>query len=265
MMRRDMKDRFKNLIVQYGALGPTHRGKARGLDIASRLLGTTRTRLANGIELPLRMNSSMDLSYVRAAQEKPTLVAKLLDRLRPGDCFIDVGANVGYYTVQASRRVGPDGVVVAIEPSVREFVRLLDSIAWNDCHNVIAVRAALADRSGVMHLDVESAHTGLNHLSEKGSEAVPLFRGDALLADLIGDRRVFIKIDVEGAEPLVMKGMKSVLASDKVQAVVAEMTPTFSTAMGLNVDDAYALMKSLSYVVRDTESSGAGTDTWFDH
>lgn len=259
-----MKDRFKNLLVQYGAFAPGHRGKARGLDIASRLFGTTRTRLANGIELPLRMNSSMDLSYVRSAREKPTLVASLLDQLRPGDCFIDVGANVGYYTVQASKRVGTEGIVVAIEPSVREFVRLLDSIAWNDCHNVIAVRAALADRSGVMHLDVESAHTGLNHLSETGSEAVPLFRGDALLADLIGARRIFIKIDVEGAEPLVMEGMKGVLASPKVQAVVAEMTPTFSEAMGLNVDDAYALMQPLGYVVRGTESSGAGTDTWFE-
>ena len=255
---------LQRLLVRYGAFGPNHRGKARGLDMASRVFGTTRIRLANGIDLPLRMNSSMDLSYVRAAREKPSLVASLLDRLRPGDCYVDVGANVGYYTVQASKRVGPEGVVVAVEPSTREFVRLLQSISWNDCANVISVRAALGNRSGIIRLDVESSHTGLNHISEHGREIVPLFRGDALLPELIGDRRTFIKIDVEGAEPLVMEGMRGVLARPMTQAVVAEMTPSFSAAMGLDIEAAHDLMQGLGYTVRGTEGSGAGTDTWFE-
>src|SRR5207249_2412898 len=74
------------------------------------------------------------------------------ERLSPGDTFIDVGANIGYYSLLAARRVGPTGSVVAIEPSPKTFRALEANLAQNRLKNVRTVNAAVSDRQATVPL-----------------------------------------------------------------------------------------------------------------
>ena len=149
---------------------------------------------------------------------EPDLTVFIRDRLKPGDTFIDVGANIGYYTVIASKCVGETGRVVAIEASPRVFDALRETIAINglESRRVRAVNKAAAAQpgtltiySGPLHnigLTTTVARAGMTATSQ--IEAQPL--DDLLNADEIRTLRL-IKIDVEGGEADVMAGMRRIL------------------------------------------------------
>jgi len=146
-----------------------------------------------------------------------------LDRLlKPGMVFVDVGANDGYYTLFASRRVGPGGRVVSVEPSSRERGHLERNIARNGIANVEIVPAALGASAG--HADLHLAHgvhTGHNTLGRFAHddvvpakvERVPLETLDAVVTRLALPRVDVVKIDVEGGEANVIAGARALLAA----------------------------------------------------
>ena len=146
-----------------------------------------------------------------------------LDRmLKPGMVFVDVGANDGYYTLFAARRVGPEGRVVSVEPSSRERGHLERNLARNGIGNVEIVPAALGAMAG--HADLHLAHgvhTGHNTLGRFAHddvvparvERVPLETLDALVTRLALPRVDVVKIDVEGGEANVIAGARTTLAA----------------------------------------------------
>jgi len=145
----------------------------------------------------------------------------LLDRvLRPGMTFIDVGANDGYYTLFAARRVGRLGRVVAVEPSTRERVHLRRNVKRNSLDNVSIVAAALGASNSVADLrlahGVHAGHNTFGRFAHDGVQAdsleqVSVETLDKVVANLDLSRVDFIKIDVEGAEASVIDGARTVL------------------------------------------------------
>src|SRR5262249_887460 len=77
---------------------------------------------------------------------EPCLTCWILEQLAPGDVFIDVGANIGYYSLLASKLVGEFGLVVAIEPSPTIFNTLKNNLALNKARNIRLVNMAVSDR-----------------------------------------------------------------------------------------------------------------------
>lgn len=146
-----------------------------------------------------------------------------LDRmLKPGMVLVDVGANDGYYTLFAARRVGPAGRVVSVEPSSRERGHLERNLARNDLGNVAVVPSALGAAAGVADLRLaHGVHTGHNTLGSfahddvvpASVERVPLETLDTVVARLGLPRIDVIKIDVEGGETNVIAGARGVLTS----------------------------------------------------
>jgi FkbM family methyltransferase len=146
-----------------------------------------------------------------------------LDRvLKPGMVLVDVGANDGYYTLFAARRVGPAGRVVSVEPSSRERGHLERNLARNNLGNVSVVPSALGATAGVADLLLaHGVHTGHNTLGSfahddvvpASVERVPLETLDTVAARLGLPRIDVIKIDVEGGETNVIAGARGVLTS----------------------------------------------------
>jgi FkbM family methyltransferase len=140
--------------------------------------------------------------------------------LRRGGTFIDVGANMGLYTLFAARRVGPDGVVVAIEPSSRDFAILEAHLALNHLMNVHPLKIAISDRPGEADLLIApenvSGHNTLGYfaydsVAPQGKERVRVERLDDVV-QRIGLQRVdVIKMDIEGAELHALHGAKEIL------------------------------------------------------
>ncbi len=182
-----------------------------------------------------------------------------LDRvLKPGMVFVDVGANDGYYTLFAARRVGADGRVVAVEPSSRERAHLARNLARNGIGNVEIVPAALGAAAG--HADLHlahGAHTGHNTLGSfahddvvpDSLERVTLDTLDAVVARLGLPRVDVVKIDVEGAEAGVIAGARTVLTTIR-PVLMMELNDSALRAQGSSEASLLAtLQRELGYEI----------------
>lgn len=159
-------------------------------------------------------------------------ISRVIERnLAPGDVFVDIGANIGYDTLLASQRVGPTGRVVAIEAAHRTFALLVRNLACNDTANVRAVNLAVADRVATLDLyEISQGNIGAaTTLAGRGGalldsvEALPLEQ--ILTADEVSRLRL-IKIDVEGAEPQILRHLLERLAHyPATMDIVVEASP----------------------------------------
>lgn len=145
---------------------------------------------------------------------EPHITAFVERRLRPGDVFIDVGANIGYYTLMTSPIVGSEGHVVSIEASPIIVEILKKHIAINNLQNVRVICAAASSERGklIVH-HAKNTNIGATSVIEDFDDcslpsievdAAPLF--ELLTPDEIAKARL-IKIDVEGAEWMVLQGL----------------------------------------------------------
>jgi len=163
---------------------------------------------------------------------EPDVTAFIRRRLSAGDVFIDVGANVGYDTLLASKCVGERGRVVAIEASQAIHAELVENLRRNDSpENVRHVNRAAARERGTIRTYIGPTHNvGLSStvarrglVAEADVESMPL--ADLLEEDEIARARL-VKVDVEGAEADVLAGMESFLeqCGENVE-IVAEVSP----------------------------------------
>jgi len=154
---------------------------------------------------------------------EPQHTSSFLKTLNTGQVFIDIGANVGYYTVLGSRLVGNNGLVIAIEPSIRNIHYLYRHVVLNKAQNVIIISAAVADELSVAtfspgvnyaegHLSSECCQLEVN--SGNRATVAPTVTLDAVVGKL-GVIPDVIKIDVEGSEYLVLQGAYSTLIRAK--------------------------------------------------
>lgn len=176
---------------------------------------------------------------------EPHLTHWMMGRLRDGDVFVDVGANVGYFTLLASRLVGPSGRVVAIEASSSIMKDLHQNLALNPTDNVRAVCAAVSESAGVAPFYVgPSSHIGLSGMLD-GPELelegmVPTESLCHLLTDDEIRRARLIKIDIEGAELLAIRGMQSMLTNGRSDLeVMVEVDPGRLERQGLEVAEIF--------------------------
>jgi FkbM family methyltransferase len=139
-------------------------------------------------------------------REQTALFEQMLD---PGDTVLDVGANVGYYTLLASVLVGGGGRVHAFEPEPRNAGFLRRHVQINGRGNVHVVQAAVSDVAGTARFDFGSG-TGTGRLAQSGALEVRTVRLDDYCAEH-GLAPAAIKIDVEGAEMSVLQGARETL------------------------------------------------------
>jgi FkbM family methyltransferase len=164
---------------------------------------------------------SDDLYHVLPGQE-PAVEAAIRSRLRPGDTFIDAGANIGFYTVLAERLVGPDGHVVAFEmiPTTADILR--DHVAINGCKNVTIHEGALASTTGrLVEASVRPGKYGSASIARRSGKEVIAVR-TITLADALQEvlRVRLVKMDLEGAEFDALQGLGAALT--KVEAIIFE-------------------------------------------
>jgi FkbM family methyltransferase len=162
---------------------------------------------------------------------EPTISKAWKNILKPGDVVIDIGANVGYHSLLASTCVGPEGKVIAFEPSPKTFAQIKSNLALNDGNVVEPRQLAVSNRSGevVLHLAQEGLQ-GQSSIVFSEGRANSVVVKCALLGDAIDERLLsrvaLIKIDVEGAEKLVIEGLISLLPKLREDCVFfVEATP----------------------------------------
>ena len=147
--------------------------------------------------------------FVKGTYE-PIQSAAFQRLIQPGHVVFDVGAHVGYYTVLSSVLAGPSGQVIAFEPLPANLKYLRRHLKLNDCDNVRILTNCVGEGSSVARFD-DSHGTGVGHLANEGSFEVQVRSLDEMVES--GELPIpqFLKIDVEGAELLVLKGAERLL------------------------------------------------------
>lgn len=170
------------------------------------------------------------------------------EAIAPGMVVIDVGANIGYYTLIAARAVGSEGTVVAFEPEPDNFrllSRNVDGSGFSD--RVTLIQGAVGAKDGTATLFRDFDNLGAHSLAEEnlvsvGSVEVPSFRLAEALVQRGIERIDILKLDAQGAEGLVIGGAKEMLLRNPVR-VFMEYWPTGLRRMGT---DPEALLRMLS-------------------
>jgi FkbM family methyltransferase len=178
--------------------------------------GITLHRTGDLVYVPRPLDARGRHALLHPPQAHPAVLASL----RPGSVAIDIGANLGEWTVPFARSVGAAGRVIAIEPAPRIAAALQATLAANALRQAEVVRCAIGDHDGQTEFAVPvvtsaRTDTGTARIgpASVGHEAlrVPLRRLESLAAELGLDRLDLIKIDVEGHERKVLDGAASIL------------------------------------------------------
>jgi FkbM family methyltransferase len=154
----------------------------------------------------------------------------VLEMLQPGMTFLDVGANVGLFTIPAAKKVG-QGKVFAFEPTSWTFERLKNNASLNGLKNVCLTHCAIGDAPGEANLQVNvHGKDGLNTIGRSaheqseviGTERIEVMTLDGFLRAQGVDHVDVIKIDTEGAELSVLRGAAHLLAREDAPLIVYE-------------------------------------------
>jgi FkbM family methyltransferase len=174
--------------------------------------------------------------------------------LRTGMTVLDIGAHHGLYTLLASRKVGPQGRVVAFEPSTRDRNNLLKHLRLNRCKNVRVEAVALGSEAGSGELFVvEGTQTGCNclrppNVAEPTTKIAVEIRTLDESLERLGIQQVdFIKIDAEGAELDVFLGAKRLFERQPRPIILAEVHDTRTITWGYRSREIVTFLRERGY------------------
>src|SRR5215216_1294268 len=176
-------------------------------------------RLDNDLALWAQLSDTQGaLLYVYGTAE-PIGRALFVELLEPGAVVVDVGANVGEFTLTAAAAVGLQGTVLAFEPQPEVFRLISESVRHNGLKNVRLVQAAVSDRSGEATLFwPESGNSGIASLANTAT-GISVGVSSVTLDDVVESKQVgrvdVLKVDVEGHEPQVLDGGIKMLKTHK--------------------------------------------------
>jgi FkbM family methyltransferase len=192
--------------------------------------------------------------------------------LRPGDVVLDIGANVGLFSLVAARAVGPSGSVHAFEPVPGNCERLEENLQLNGFTNVTVNRSAVRDRPGTVALSIDADMARTSGASTSGFFTVseledparkvtaPAVTIDDYATSHLGTRAIrLVKIDVEGSEPSVLAGMSKVLKAHQVDVLMLEVSLYGLARSGSKTFDVVAPLQAASYQLYRI---GAGGFLW---
>jgi FkbM family methyltransferase len=178
--------------------------------------------------------------------------------LRPGDTFIDVGANLGLYSIIASRLVGPKGFVCAFEPDPVVYSRLRFNLHNNGCSNVKAFQLALSNINETRVMQI--SNSGYDAYNSFGT---PVRGGGTFEAREVACVRydsfvehepklanpTMIKVDVEGWESMVLRGAVEHLSRENAPLLQLEFNDEAARSVGRRCSELYKWLTSLGYSI----------------
>jgi len=212
------------------------------------------TSFVHGVELRFDPADVDAGPFLLGSYEEGT--SRLFEQLlEPGMVVVDVGAHVGYYTLLAARRVGPNGKVYAFEPHPRNFALLKRNCELNGFRNVIALPMAVSSHSGYSRLYLSHrARTGLhslypNRYASHRTVVVESTTLDGFFEKQGWPRLDLLKMDIEGAELAALEGSKQLLQRMPTLKWIVEFFPATLDAAGVVPADFLDTLLSLDFSI----------------
>ena len=207
--------------------------------------GVVQTIDYNGFQLTLHIDDWIQENiYFLGAYEKAELKA-VSGILRPGDVFLDLGANLGLYSLHASRIVGESGKVISFEPFSTNFNALKEHVAMNQLSNVQLEKLAVGKESGMitLYLNESEGNLGMvtaSYIENAIKEEVKIVSIDAYRKEKKLQKVDFIKIDIEGFEYPTLLGMENTLNA-YLPSILIEILDESKSPQNENKVEAYLM------------------------
>ncbi|WP_440764703.1 FkbM family methyltransferase [Natronorubrum sp. DTA7] len=259
----NIRDRFTRIF---------HRGKSVYDDICKSKLKSTKlhntlsriywmvlltvtdvvTREVNGVTAKFHVRSPNEYKRAHSLAGEEEIIVDLLSSINSDDIFYDVGANVGTYSCFVGQKL-ERGKVIAFEPHPRNINPLRVNMMENSIDGEIR-ECALDEKTGEIGLtsDSNAAGAGQHSLTESGRSAisVPAYTGDELIGETKLKPPTVLKIDVEGAEMRVLRGLKRVLKNQQVRLIYIEIHPDKISEFGDEKESVLSFLTDSGYDIR---------------
>ena len=193
--------------------------------------------------------------FVRGIYD-PNLIVVINALLPAKGVFLDIGSNMGYCSLLMDKVVGEDGRVFAIEPSERDFLRLVDNVNLNKLDNVNVYRLAISDKIGKVTISIApEERSALNTLgaefSNKGIEKVQTEEVDSTTLDAFVEKEGLskidvIKMDIEGSELKALSGAKNTIEQYR-PALIVGINKNSLEASDASVEEIEKILRELRY------------------
>jgi FkbM family methyltransferase len=211
--------------------------------------GVIRKTGLHGFQMILHVDDWIQQNlYFLGEYEKAELKA-IAQFLKEDGVFIDIGANIGLYTLYASQVTNKNARIISFEPFSENFKTLSQNIALNDLSNVRLEKIAIGEKDGMVNLYYDEQDKNLGMVStkplEKGlKEEVKVVTLDSYLKDKAIAKIDLIKIDIEGFEYSALLGMKNTLATFYPTLLIEILNHNVSSGQDSNCD---SLLNDLGY------------------
>lgn len=228
-----------------------------------RLAHSLSPRTANvlGHVMYLDHGDSMGLSLGGIYEPDETRIVR--ENVKLGDTALDIGANIGYYTLFLAQLVGNRGCVIAFEPDPTSFALLEKNISANNYRNVQAVEKAVSNHTGQTMLYIDPYHTLDHRIYEPDESRSRLVISEVKLDDFFEHREAdidFIKMDIQGSEGLALEGMTKLLKRQKTIKIMTEFWPYGLEKCGYAPKSLLGFLSSLDFLLFDMRGSGGLED-----
>lgn len=170
--------------------------------------------------------------------------------VRVGDVVVDIGANIGYYTLILAKLVGENGKVIAFEPDPENFALLEKNVKINGCKNVISVQKAVSNKTGKLKLYLCADNRGDHRIYDPHKDRQYIEIESIRLDDYFknhGGKINLIKMDIQGAECAAFKGMSLILENNKNIKIITEFEPSLLRKFGAVPEDYLKLLMKFDF------------------
>jgi FkbM family methyltransferase len=210
---RKERNMYDRRLIAKCLKGPKYWPRVAKVFVAKILAMKTVVVRADGVTLEGGTKNGQGLWCLVAGVDYEEELGIWLEALRPGDVVLDVGANIGVYSIRAGKRVGPNGRVLAFEPLPAALDKLKRNIYHNNLNNITVLELAVGDYEGEATLyEGERQSSASFFRSTCGpSHNVQVRTIDSVVNELHLMRVDWVKMDIEGAEATALAGMEETL------------------------------------------------------
>ena len=190
---------------------------------------------------------------------EPSVTSVFQSIVKPGMTVLDIGANLGYYTVLASKLVGERGKVYAFEPEPRNYALLLRNVGLSSSHNVQVLNEAATDFVGITGLGLSDTNPGDHRLrSPIAWDRKEIQVHCTTVDDFLGQGQAvnLAKLDIQGAERKCLRGMVKTISSNPFLKLIVEFSPFHLEAQGSSASDFIDFVESLNFRFVDITPKG---------
>ncbi len=236
---------------------------------AKQLKGTNISQNPTARKIINRLNSQLKLEYVLIDEKKlflddtdslflsaygsheKTITSLVKKEIKQGDTVLDIGAHIGYYTIIFSNLVGPKGHVYSFEPDPQNFSLLEKTVKENKLTNVHIFQNAVSDKNESVEFFQSNVDSIGNRMFDSNESGIKIQINSISLDKFFKDKFNeinFIKMDIQGAEGLAIKGMTNILQNNKKLKIIQEWWPSAIKKYGVDADSHLKLLEKLGMI-----------------